>query len=233
MVTFDRHPASVVRPESAPKLLTDLDQKLELLRSTGVDEVVVIHFDEERSSEPAEDFVDQVLAASLSSRVVVVGRDFHFGKGRGGNVALLEAMGAELGFRVVPFDLVADRHHQVVSSTRIRSLIAAGDLVEARELLGRPHEVRGRVIEALVGGDLRASQDRGVSGAIGIMVPGDILLPPAGEYAVSIGPEGAGDAGLRRGVAAVPGIGGDIRLLGVGALPQAGGRLRVRFDDPA
>src|SRR5918996_3068712 len=89
VVTFDRHPASVVRPESAPKLLTDLDQKLELLEETGIDYCLVITFDEARSRETAEDFVRDVLVDCLNARDVVVGEDFHFGHGRAGNVALL------------------------------------------------------------------------------------------------------------------------------------------------
>src|SRR5213083_1883946 len=80
VVTFDRHPAMVVRPESAPKLLTDLDQKLELLASTGVDYTLVIHFDEARAREEAEDFVREVLVDCLRARAVVVGEDFHFGR---------------------------------------------------------------------------------------------------------------------------------------------------------
>src|SRR3954471_10578206 len=100
VVTFDRHPASVVRPESAPKLLTDLDQKLELLAQAGVDYTLVIHFDEDRSHESAEDFVHEVLAGCLKARLVVVGEDFHFGRKRGGNVDLLQRMGPNLGFDV-------------------------------------------------------------------------------------------------------------------------------------
>ena len=88
VVTFDRHPAAVVRPESAPKLLCDLDQKLELLESTGIDLAVVIRFDEERAGETAEEFVQEVLVDCLRARTVIVGADFHFGKGRGGDVAL-------------------------------------------------------------------------------------------------------------------------------------------------
>ena len=99
VVTFDRHPASVVRPESAPLLLTDLDQKLELLEETGVDYTVVIHFDEARSQESAEDFVNEVLVQCLNAKLVVVGRDFHFGHRRRGNVALLEEMGGAAGLR--------------------------------------------------------------------------------------------------------------------------------------
>ena len=96
VVTFDRHPASVVRPDSAPKLLTDLDQKLELLAATGLDHAVVVHFDEERSKESAEDFVREVLVDCLNAKLVVVGADFHFGHGRRGNVELLSRMGASM-----------------------------------------------------------------------------------------------------------------------------------------
>ncbi|MGD0084518.1 MAG: adenylyltransferase/cytidyltransferase family protein [Acidimicrobiales bacterium] len=182
VVTFDRHPASVVRPESAPMLLTDLPQKLELLEATGVDRVFVVHFDAERAAETADDFVEVVLVRELSAAAVVVGRDFHFGKDRGGNLALLEAMGEEYDFRVEPFDLVTDPSAQeVVSSTRIRQCIAEGDLAEAERLLGRPHQVRGTV-EPVATGE---------AGALHLLVPDGILLPPLGEYAVRVA---AGDA---------------------------------------
>src|ERR1700738_956020 len=81
VVTFDRHPAMVVRPDSAPRLLNDLDQKLELLASTGVDYTLVVHFDEQRSEESAEDFATEVLVERLKAQAVVVGHDFHFGHG--------------------------------------------------------------------------------------------------------------------------------------------------------
>src|SRR3954469_3032651 len=90
VVTFDRHPATVVRPDSAPKLLTDVDQKLELLASTGVDYTLVVHFDEARSQEAAADFVNEVLVGCLRTCAVVVGHDFHFGRDRQGNVAFLQ-----------------------------------------------------------------------------------------------------------------------------------------------
>src|SRR5690606_23589151 len=137
-----------VRPESAPKLLTDLDQKLELLAETGVDHTLVLHFDEARSKEPAEEFVREVLVGCLNARVVVVGEDFHFGHRRRGNVALLTEMGAELGFEVVGIDLVGTDGSPAaeaarVSSTAIRTALAAGDLAGANRMLGRCHEVRG------------------------------------------------------------------------------------------
>jgi riboflavin kinase/FMN adenylyltransferase len=183
VVTFDRHPASVVRPESAPLLLTDLDQKLELLAGTEVDYTRVVHFDEARSKEPAEDFVREDLVACLNARVIVVGADFHFGHGRAGNVELLRTLGAELGFEVDPLELVGpDGHPSIdtatrVSSTRIRTLLRAGELAVANSLLGRPHEVRGTVGD----GDKRA-RELGFPTA-NLEVPDEICLPRDGIYA--------------------------------------------------
>ena len=80
VVTFDPHPAQVLRPESAPKLLTDLDHKFELLEATGVDTVMVVPFDEARATESAEEFVERFLVARLGAKAVVVGQDFRFGR---------------------------------------------------------------------------------------------------------------------------------------------------------
>jgi len=185
LVTFDRHPAHVVRPESAPKLLTNLDQKLELLEATGlVDHAVVLTFDEQRRRESAEDFVTEVLDGCLRARLVVVGADFHFGNGRRGNVALLERMGRELGFDVVGLELVragdgtpGDGDTITYSSTLVRRRLAAGDVRGAAELLGRAHEVRGTVVE----GD-RRGRELGFPTA-NVAVPEEICLPAAGIYA--------------------------------------------------
>lgn len=176
VVTFDRHPATVVRPDSAPKLLTDLDQKIELLATTGVDYTLVIHFDRERSQESAEDFVHEVLAGCLNARAVVVGHDFHFGRGRAGNVSLLAAMGGELGFDVLGLRLT-EGDGEAISSTRIRALIASGDVAAAAALLGRPHQVRGTVHA----GDKRG-RELGFPTA-NVHVAADILLPGDGIYA--------------------------------------------------
>ncbi len=180
-VTFDRHPAEVVRPESAPKLLTTLDHKLELLAATAcVDTCVVLPFDEKRRLEPAEEFVRAVLVDAIDARLVVVGADFHFGHGRGGNVALLEQMGAELGFEVLGLGLVAedgDHQGEVFSSTRVRAALAAGDVAAAATMLGRPHEVRGVVAH----GDERG-RELGFPTA-NIAVPSRICLPADGIYA--------------------------------------------------
>lgn len=147
VVTFDRHPASVVRPESAPKLLTDPAQKLELLASTGVDATLVVPFDAAASTEAPADFVRRVLVGALAVRGVIVGEDFHFGHKRGGSVALLREMSAQHDFEVVPLRLVAraDGVDEPVSSTAIRRALAGGDVKRAAAMLGRDHEVRGTV----------------------------------------------------------------------------------------
>ena len=182
LVTFDRHPAEVVRPESAPRLLTTLEQRLELLDATGdLDLCWVLTFDEARSKEAAEDFVREVLVDGIGARLVVVGADFHFGHRRGGNVPLLERMGAELGFEVLGLGLVAvegDPTAVPYSSTRIRQLLAEGDVAEAARLLGRPHEVRG-VVER---GDQRGAEHLGMPTA-NLTVPERICLPADGVYA--------------------------------------------------
>jgi riboflavin kinase/FMN adenylyltransferase len=179
VVTFDRHPASVVRPESAPKLLTDLDQKLEVLAATGVDYTVMLRFDHERSQEEPEDFVREALVDGLRARVVVVGEDFHFGRRRRGNVALLAAMGGALGFDVCHVGLMGAGGDGTppVSSTAVRRLLEAGDVAGAAGLLGRPHQVRG-----VVGRGDRRGRDLGFPTA-NVAVPGEILLPAAGIYA--------------------------------------------------
>jgi riboflavin kinase / FMN adenylyltransferase len=182
LVTFDRHPAEVVRPESAPRLLTTLEQRLELLDATGdLDLCWVLTFDEARSKEAAEDFVREVLVDGIGARLVVVGADFHFGHRRGGNVPLLERMGAELGFEVLGLGLVAvegEASGAPYSSTRIRELLAKGDVAEAARLLGRPHEVRG-VVER---GDQRGAEHLGFPTA-NLTVPEQICLPADGVYA--------------------------------------------------
>jgi riboflavin kinase/FMN adenylyltransferase len=193
VLTFDRHPAEVVRPGSAPKLLTTLDQKLELLEATGaIDECLVLAFDEARSKEPAEDFVGELLAGVLGARLVVVGADFHFGYRRHGDVALLQRMGGELGFEVLGYGLVASPESEHApdggvpySSTQARALLARGEVERAAAILGRPHEVRGRVQR----GDQRG-RELGFPTA-NVAVPERICLPADGVYSGSyVGTDG-------------------------------------------
>ena len=179
VVTFDRHPASVVRPESAPRLLTSPDQKLELLESTGVDAVVIVPFDEHQAAESPESFVDRVLVRCLQTRVIVVGEDFHFGRHRDGNVDLLRKLGTEEDFDVEPVELIPrnDGVDEPVSSTAIRRALAGGDIARANAMLGHPHEVRGVVFEGDQRGRLLGFPTANVA------VPGGMCLPADGVYA--------------------------------------------------
>lgn len=177
VVTFDRHPASVVRPDSAPRQLTDLDQKLELLASCGVERTLVLPFDRARADETAEEFIAEVLVASLHAALVVVGTDFHFGHGRKGNVALLEERGGVHGFEVGGFALRSNGGAPV-SSTRIRTLLGQGEVAGAASLLGRDHEVRGVVVH----GDGRGGAVLGMPTA-NVEVAREIAVPADGVYA--------------------------------------------------
>jgi len=179
VVTFDQHPAAIVRPASVPKLLTSLDHKLELLEAVGVDYVYVVHFDQQRSLESADDFIAEVLIDGLAARAVVVGEDFHFGRGRAGNLALLRERGREQGFEAIGLPLVPvrDGTGAVVSSTAIRSAVAAGQVDRAASMLGRLHELRGEVAT----GDQRG-RTIGFPTA-NVAVPGEMALPGDGIYA--------------------------------------------------
>lgn len=179
VVTFDRHPASVVRPESAPKLLTDTDQKLELLAETGVDVTCVVTFDEAKAQMTPEQFARSVLSDGLNTKVIVVGEDFHFGHRRQGNVDTLRELGVELGFRVEPITLIErpDGVNEPVSSTAIRRALAGGQVEVAAHLLGRQYEVRGEVVR----GDQRG-RTIGFPTA-NIAVPQAMCLPADGVYA--------------------------------------------------
>jgi len=148
VVTFDVHPASVVRPDSAPLLLSTLEHKLELLAETGVDYTLVVHFDEAQSRVPPEDFINSVIVECLHARAVTVGADFHFGKDRKGNVELLRSIGQSAGYEVYGLPLVKQLtgDGDVISSTSIRAALTGGDIDMANRLLGRTFEVRGVVV---------------------------------------------------------------------------------------
>jgi riboflavin kinase/FMN adenylyltransferase len=182
VVTFDRHPASVVRPESAPKLLTDADQKLELLSSTGVDATLVVSFDAAQATESPADFVRRVLVDALAVRGVIVGEDFHFGHKRGGNVQLLREMSVQHDYTVMPVRLVsrADGVEEPVSSTAIRRALAGGDVRRAAQMLGRDHEVCG-----VVGPGDQRGRTIGFPTA-NVQVDSAICLPADGVYAALV-----------------------------------------------
>jgi len=179
VLTFDRHPATVVRPESAPQLLTDSEQKLELLAATGVDATVVLTFDEALAKEAPEEFIERVLVGALAVKIVVIGEDFHFGSHRDGNVRMLEDYGKDNDFVVDPVRLIGrgDNIEEPISSTAIRRALAGGEVELAARMLGREHEVRGIVVVGDKRGRLLGFPTANVE------VPNTMCMPADGVYA--------------------------------------------------
>lgn len=145
VMTFEPHPRELFSPEAAPARLTSLREKLHLLDGCGVDCSYVVHFSRKLASLSAQEFIEQVLVQGLSVRYLIIGDDFRFGRGRGGDFAMLEAAGAVHGFGVEAMHTV-DIDGERVSSSAIRETLAAGDLEHAGRLLGRPYNISGRVI---------------------------------------------------------------------------------------
>ncbi len=145
VVTFDPHPDEVVRPGSHPPALCSTRFRVELLGRFGADAVLVVPFNYELSQLPAEDFVRTVLVDGLHAAAVVIGEDFRFGHKAAGNVALLSELGEKYEFTAQGVPLLTD-HGVRVSSSWIRELLAAGDVVAAAVELGRPHRVEGVVV---------------------------------------------------------------------------------------
>ncbi|MEW5893272.1 MAG: bifunctional riboflavin kinase/FAD synthetase [Pseudomonadota bacterium] len=148
VLTFEPHPREIFTPAAAPTRLTSLREKLEILRSLGVAHVHICRFTRAFAALSAEDFVRRILAEGLKARYVLVGDDFRFGARRAGDLALLKQMGAQLGFEAEALPTVAAAG-QRASSTAVREALAAGDMAQAAQLLGRPYSISGRV----VGGD--------------------------------------------------------------------------------
>jgi len=173
--TFDPHPRKVLRPEGAPKLLTTLEQRLELLEAAGVDVVIVEKFTLDFARTPAEAFIREVIHGRIRPLEVYVGYDFHFGRDREGSMRLLTELGPRLGFSVtiIP-EVVVDQGD--VNSTRIRQVLAESRVEEAALLLGRPYTIRGRVAT----GDRRG---RTLGFPTANLDPENEVLPGAGVYA--------------------------------------------------
>ena len=144
VITFDPHPRAVLHPESAPPLLQTFDQKIEAFGVLGIEQTIVVRFTKEFSSIRAADFLSDVLVDRLHAKEVYLGKGFAFGHSREGNIDLLKRVGAELGFVAGEVPEVKLRGARV-SSSKIRGLLAAGQVNLARRMLGRPYGVEGRV----------------------------------------------------------------------------------------
>ncbi|MGI8819601.1 MAG: bifunctional riboflavin kinase/FAD synthetase [Chthoniobacterales bacterium] len=144
VVTFDPHPAKILRPEKAPRLLTATEHKIALIRDLGVEHLLIVRFDQAFAATPPEEFVHQLVAASGPLREICVGHEWSFGRNRSGNLALLEKLGAEHHFSVVGIKPV-QANGTVVSSTAIRQAIERGEFGKAAEMLGREYAILGTV----------------------------------------------------------------------------------------
>lgn len=145
-MTLDPHPVKLLRPRQAPKLLSTLDQRLELIERTGIQVALVVPFTHRLARMPAETFVKDVLVERLGIQEVYIGANFRFGADRGGDVALLERMGPELGFKAAASPIV-EAEGGVVSSTRVRQTVSEGRVEDAAVMLGRHHFIDGCVLE--------------------------------------------------------------------------------------
>ncbi len=142
VLTFEPHPVSVVAPQHAPKLLTTLAEKAELVAALGVDELIVIPFDRDFAARSAREFIDEVLVGALGATQVSVGENFRFGHRAQGDPALLEADGR---FATVVHPLL-EIDGEIVSSSHIRGLVLAGEVDQATHFLGAPFQLRGEVV---------------------------------------------------------------------------------------
>ena len=145
VLTFEPHPREFFAPDSAPARLTTLREKLELLADHGVDQVVVCPFNQRLAALTAQDFIEQVLIDSLHARHIVVGDDFRFGKGRGGDFRQLQSAGEQMGFAVEAMSTV-QLSGERVSSSAVRQALAEGKMERAASLLGRPYVIDGQVV---------------------------------------------------------------------------------------
>lgn len=225
VLTFDPHPVKVLSPEVELRLLTTPEEKLARFQEAGVEEVLILEFNEALAALSPEEFVRQVLRDGIGVRDLFVGEHFAFGKGRAGRIADLHRLASEAGFMVHPFPAVRV-DGDVVSSTRIRRLIQAGDVSGAARCLGRPYTLEGRVVPG-----------EGRGAALGwptanLRLPQDRVIPADGVYATRLhwGPrtcESVTYIGTR------PTFGPGERLLEVYVLDQQvtlyGEDLRVQF----
>ncbi|MEZ4553206.1 MAG: bifunctional riboflavin kinase/FAD synthetase [Dehalococcoidia bacterium] len=178
VVTFHPSPVTVLRPGTPFAYLTTLEQRVELLKETGVDWVSVVQFTSELSQVSAQDFA-RVLVEEARVRLIVVGEDFAVGRGREGTVPRLQEIGQDLGFEVIPVALLQHDPADAISSTRVRRALAEGDMPDVTRMLGRPYSIRGPVLH----GDERG---RSIGfPTLNIGVSADRALPPNGVYVTS------------------------------------------------
>ncbi|MBL0715054.1 MAG: bifunctional riboflavin kinase/FAD synthetase [Desulfosarcina sp.] len=185
-ITFEPHPLRVLTKNQHPPLITLYEQKKELIATTDLDVLIGLPFSPAFAAISARSFVEDLLVNRIGMRAIIVGRDYSFGQNREGDITLLRTLGQELNFEVVLADWITAAHGEKerISSTRIRELVMAGRLEDARQLLGRNYQIRGTVI---------AGRNRGGK-LLGFPTANirlyDELCPQTGIYAVTIDLDG-------------------------------------------
>jgi riboflavin kinase/FMN adenylyltransferase len=181
-MTFEPHPIRVLKKNGHPPLITLYEQKRELIAATGIDVLICIPFTLEFAALTAEEFVRDVLIKRIGMKVVVVGKDYTFGRDREGDLGRLRTYGRQYGFEVLVGDWIKTNNdgRWRISSTRIRELVMEGDVTNAQKLLGRCYQIRGTV----VGGRDRGGKLLGFPTANITLY--DELCPQAGVYAVTV-----------------------------------------------
>ncbi|MBW3624982.1 MAG: bifunctional riboflavin kinase/FAD synthetase [Armatimonadetes bacterium] len=194
LLTFDRLPEELLRPETAPKRLMGLQEKLDVLAALGPEEIMVAHVKPELLGQEPSQFAVETIHEKLHPRVVVVGEDFRYGRGGKGNIETLTADAAQNGFEVVVVPPV-HWNGEKVSSTRIRTLISEGSVDGAADLLTRPYRLSGRVVTGRQQGRLLGFPTANVE------APSSHLIPGHGVYACrAFGDDFARDAAVNIGV---------------------------------
>lgn len=180
LITFTPHPIFLFKPDMAPRMLMTDENKLNLIKSLGVDACIVLPFTHKLANLSPEEFVKEILVDSLAVQHLYVGHDYAFGKGRQGNAKLLAELGKKYAFSVEQIKAV-DAMEGVVSSTRIRSRINEGRVEKAGKLLGRPYFIDGQVGH----GKNRGGTQLGYPTA-NMTVPDNLIIPKPGVYATRL-----------------------------------------------
>ena len=178
-ITFNPHPLQVLRPGGI-KLISTCEQKIELIAMSGIDVLIIIPFNKEFAATPAVRFVDEILMQRIGVKQLFVGYDYAFGKGRTGDIGFLRQQGEEKGFSVT----VIDPYYEdgiLISSTKVRELVAAGKMAETKKLLGRDYQIRGEVQR----GKQRGGKEIGFPTA-NLHVDEEDLLPKYGVYVCQV-----------------------------------------------
>ena len=178
VVTFDPHPARVLRPEQSPLLLTCIQHKQQLISALGVENLLIVPFDKTVAAMEPSEFIREIATAAKPLRQICVGENWSFGKGRTGNIHLLKTLGENMGFAAIGIPDV-QMNERPVSSTAIRNAVQAGDITTAAKLLGRNFSILGTVVAG-------RKMGRTIGFPTANLATNNEQLPPNGVYAVTM-----------------------------------------------